>query len=90
LPNMNGGYDMKIVNGKPMTNREQVKMYVSKGDYKNALKLTKAWKEDKDRDALVRGYECMTNPGFYKSIGCNVDECIESAKAILDRKVLNF
>ena len=81
---------MKIVNGKPMTNREQVKMYVDNGDYKNALKLTKAWKEDKDRDVLVRGYECMTNPSFYKSIGYDVDECIESAKAILDRKVRNF
>lgn len=80
---------MKIVDNKPMTNRQQVKMYVSNGDYKNALKLTKAWKEDKDYDVLVRGYECMTNPKFYASLGYNIDDCIELAKAILDKKVLS-
>ena len=81
---------MKIVNGSPMTNRQQVKMYVGNGDYKNALKLTKAWKEDKDCDALVRGYECMTNPRFYESMGYNIDACIDEAKAILNKKVLSF
>lgn len=81
---------MKVINGKPMTNREQVKMHVANGDYKNALKLTKAWKEDKDRDILARGYECMTNPRFYESMSYNVDECINAAKAILNERVLSF
>lgn len=87
---MNGGYDMKIVNGKPMTNRQQVKVHVENGDFKKALKLTKAWREDKDQDVLVRGYECMTNPGFYKSLGLNVEDCINEAKEVLLKKVQDF
>ena len=81
---------MKIINGQPMTNRQQVKMHVEKGDFKKALKLTKAWREDKDRDILVRGYECMTNPRFYESIGLDVEECINEAKEILLKKVQQF
>lgn len=78
---------MKVINGKPMTNRQQAKMYIDKGDFKNALKLTKAWKEDPDHKMLVRGYECMVNPRFYESIGYNVEECIENAKAKIIEKL---
>ena len=77
---------MKIINGQPMTTRQQAKMHIENGDYKKALKLAKAWKEDPDADAMVRGYECMTNPNFYESIGYNVEESIEVAKSIICNK----
>lgn len=78
---------MKIINGKIMTTRQQAKMHVDNGDYKKALKLAKAWKEDPDVDILVRGYECMVSPSFYESIGYNPKECIDLAKTKIIQKL---
>ena len=56
---------------------DMVRRLVSTGDFKGALRIAKGFRlgiTKADSDDMRRGYECMTNPRFYQSIGMNPAE----------------
>ena len=56
---------------------DAVRRLVAVGDYKAALKIAKDFRlgiSKTDSDDMIRGYECMTHPTFYESIGMNPAE----------------
>ena len=58
---------------------ERVRHLVAAGDYKAALRIAKDFHLGISRfesDLMKRGYECMTNPRFYQSIGVDVDRTV--------------
>lgn len=55
---------------------DTVRRLVAAGDYKAALRIAKDFHlgiTKKQSDDMARGYEAMTNPRFYKSIGFDID-----------------
>ncbi len=51
---------------------DRVRRLVAAGDFKSALRIAKDFKlgiSEDDRADMCRGYECLTNPRLYKSIG---------------------
>lgn len=51
---------------------DAVRRLVAAGEYKSALRIAKDFHlgiTKQQRDDMIRGYECMTNPRFYISIG---------------------
>lgn len=51
---------------------DMVRRLVAAGDYKAALRIAKDFKlgiSKEDSDDMRRGYECLTNPRFYQSLG---------------------
>lgn len=65
---------------------DQVRSMVEQGKYKEALRIAKGFRLGITReqsDALTRAYECMVHPEFYRSIGKNIQECIEGGVAVL-------
>lgn len=54
-----------------------VRRLVAEGDYKAALQIAKNFRigiSKQESDDMVRGYECMTNPRFYQSLGMDTDK----------------
>lgn len=65
---------------------EQVRSLVRQGRYKDALRIAKGFRLGITReqsDTMVRAYECMVHPDFYRSIGKNTQECIDGGVAVL-------
>lgn len=51
---------------------DAVRRLVAAGDYQSALRIAKSFRlgiSKQQLDDMIRGYECMTNPRFYKSLG---------------------
>lgn len=51
---------------------DQVRSLVRQGRYKDALRIAKGFRLGITReqsDTIVRAYECMVHPDFYRSIG---------------------
>lgn len=51
---------------------DQVRSLVRQGRYKDALRIAKGFRLGITReqsDTMVRAYECMVHPDFYRSIG---------------------
>lgn len=64
-----------------MKKTETVKMLIEQGEVVKALRIAKNFRINvtaSQRDAMTRGYECMVNPRFYRSIGTDIDEAIEA------------
>ena len=62
------------------------KRLVRQGRYKDALRIAKGFRLGITReqsDTIVRAYECMVHPDFYRSIGKNTQECIDGGVAVL-------
>ena len=65
---------------------DQVRSLVRQGRYKDALRIAKGFRLGITReqsDTMVRAYECMVHPDFYRSIGKNTQECIDGGVAVL-------
>ena len=65
---------------------DQVRSLVAAGDYKAALRIAKDFHlgiSKTESDLMKRGYECMTHPDFYKSIGTDVDRTVRLGIATL-------
>ena len=63
-----------------------VKDLVRQGQYKEALRIAKGFRLGITReqsDTMVRAYECMVHPEFYRSIGKNIQECIDGGVSVL-------
>ena len=63
-----------------------VKSLVRQGQYKEALRIAKGFRLGITREqseAMVRAYECMVHPEFYRSIGKNIQECIDGGVSVL-------
>lgn len=73
---------MKIANTKGravMKKTDQVRELIENGELTKALRIAKGFRinvTEAQRDAMTRGYECMVNPRFYKSIETDIDEAI--------------
>ena len=73
-----------------MKKTDQVKMLIANGDYKSALRIAKGFRINvtaAQRDKMTRGYECIVNPRFYKSIGTDVEKAIADSIAVLNQIV---
>lgn len=61
------------------------------GDIKKALQIAKTFRiglTKQDRDALVRGYECMVHPEFYKMLGKDPEREIENGIRVFEEKIM--
>ncbi|MBR6102664.1 MAG: hypothetical protein IKP95_09560 [Ruminococcus sp.] len=69
---------------------DQVKRLIEHGDYKAALRMAKDFRINvtkAQRDTMTRGYECIVNPRFYKSIGTDTEKAIADGIAVLTQIV---
>jgi hypothetical protein len=67
---------------------DAVRRLVSSCDYKAALKIAKDFRlgiSKEDADDMRRGYECMTSPRFYQSIGIDTEAAIGKAVDAIQR-----
>lgn len=65
---------------------EQVRSLVSQGRYKDALRIAKGFRLGITREqssTMIRAYECMVHPDFYRSIGKDIQGCIDGGVAVL-------
>lgn len=63
-----------------------VRRLVGEGNYQKALSIAKSFKLGITKDqhnAMLRAYECMVHPDFYKSIGANLGEDIKAGVSVL-------
>lgn len=70
------------------TKNAMVRRLVKNKSYKQALSICKDWRggiAPEDTDILRRGYECMVHPRLYRSMGVNVEKCIEDCIEVLER-----
>lgn len=61
---------------------QQVKELFASGDVKAALRIAKTFRLGvtcDERKTIVRGYECMVNPGFYVALGFDPALCVMQA-----------
>jgi len=68
---------------------DTVRKLVASGDYRKALSIVKGFRlgiSKEDLGQMKRAHECFTNPGFYQSLGKDVD--LEIAEGIKILKVL--
>lgn len=67
---------------------DAVRRLVAAGDYKAALRIAKDFKlgiSKEDSDDMRRGFEAMTNPRFYISLGMDVQNLAAKAEGIVKR-----
>lgn len=65
---------------------QKVKSLVRQAQYKEALRIAKGFRlgiTKEQSEAMTRAYECMVHPDFYKSIGKNIQECIDGGVSVL-------
>lgn len=76
-----------IWEGNEVPNKsEEVRRLVRTGDYQKALSIVKTFRRGITRaqyDAMVRAYECIVHPGFYRSIGADLKADIEAGINVL-------
>lgn len=68
------------------TKRNQVVKALQNKEYKTALRIAKTFRIElnKEQNSIVtRGYESLTNPRFYKSLGQNIEQNMQDAINIL-------
>lgn len=61
------------------------------GNIKEALRIAKTFRlglTKEERDALVRGYECMVHPEFYRMLGKDPQAEIERGLRVFKEKIL--
>ncbi|MDH5185114.1 MAG: hypothetical protein OEX12_14625 [Gammaproteobacteria bacterium] len=72
-----------------MKKTELVRQHIQSGETKEALRIAKTFRlglTTEERDLLVRGYECIVNPGFYRQIGRDTEKATLDAQIILHLK----
>ena len=60
-----------------------VKAAIKEGDFKKALKIAKDFRINvtaEQRKAMARAYECIVHPDFYRQIGVDIMESINTGK----------
>ena len=65
---------------EPERKSDRVRRLIREGDYKAALRIAKDFRlgiSKEQSDDMIRGYECMTNPRFYVSIGVDITKTVE-------------
>ena len=65
---------------EPERKSDRVRRFIREGDYKAALRIAKDFRlgiSKEQSDNMIRGYECMTNPRFYVSIGVDIARTVE-------------
>lgn len=63
------------------------------GDYKTSLRLAKTFRlglNADERAALVRAYECIVHPEFYRSIGKDPETEIERGLRVFEEKIMGI
>ena len=83
---------MNCKNTYTSTDREKksdiVRRLVSAGEYKKALSIVKDFRlgiSRQDSEDMRRGYECMVNPRFYRSIGVDTEAAAQRGVEIVRR-----
>lgn len=69
-----------------MNKSDVVRSLVAAGDFKKALSIASNFKlgiTKAESSAMKRAYECIVHPDFYRSIGIDIDETVESGIAIV-------
>lgn len=69
-----------------MNKSEIVRQFIKDGKIKEALQIAKDFRigiTKEQRSKMARAYECIVHPGFYKSIGKNINECIKIGEKTL-------
>lgn len=65
---------------EPERKSDRVRRLIREGDYKAAFRIAKDFRlgiSKEQSDNMIRGYECMTNPRFYVSIGVDIARTVE-------------
>ena len=65
---------------EPERKSDRVRRLIREGDYKAALRIAKDFRlgiSKEQSDDMIWGYECMTNPRFYVSIGVDIARTVE-------------
>lgn len=65
---------------EPERKSDRVRRLIREGEYTAALRIAKDFRlgiSKEQSDNLIRGYECMTNPRFYVSIGVDIARTVE-------------
>ena len=75
--------------GTPEKKSDAVRRLVAAGEYKAALRIAKGFRlgiTKQQSDDMIRGFECLTNPRFYQSLGFDttalVHKGVETLKQI--------
>lgn len=71
------------------TKTSQMVKYLEEGSYKKALRIAKGFRlgfSKKERVSVMRGYECLVRPKFYKMLGYNTEHEIDRAIYVLKDK----
>lgn len=66
---------------------EQVRILVRERRYKEALRIAKGFRlgiTAEQSRRMVRAYECMVHSDFYRSIGKDIQVCIDGGVAVLN------
>ena len=66
---------------------EICRKFISQGKMKEALRIAKDFRigvTKEQRSLMTRAYECIVHPNFYRSIGKNLNECIEAGVKVLE------
>ena len=67
---------------------DKVRKFVAEGDYKSALRFAKDFRlgiSKQDSDNMIRGFECMNYPSFYKSLGMDPSQIAQKAVETVQR-----
>ena len=69
---------------------QEVRKLIAQENFRAALLGAKSFHlgvTKEQRSAIIRAYECMVFPDFYRSIGKNIHECINSGISVLKEVV---
>lgn len=67
---------------------DKVRRLVAEGDYKSALRIAKDFRlgiSKQDSEDMVRGFECMNYPSFYRSLGMDPSQIAQKAVETVQR-----
>ena len=67
---------------------DKVRRLVAAGEHKKALAIAKNFRlgiTKEQHNTLLRAYECLVHPAFYKSIGTDVAKAITNGVTVLNQ-----
>lgn len=67
---------------------DAVRRLAAAGDFKAALRIAKGFRlgiTPEERSVITRGYECIINPRFYRSIGVDPAAAVEKGVETVKR-----
>lgn len=66
------------------TKSDAIRRAMHAGDWPRALRLAaRLPRLDRHAAAIKRGHECLSNPGFYRQLGRDPDDCVAAGIAAL-------